>query len=204
MSYMWAIGINQNTAVFLPPPVSQGGYGFGPRSIGYLYFTPIIGVIIGELIGHWGNDWVVHLHTRRHGGFFVPEIRLVLIYFSAILTVPGLVLFGQTMHHHLHWLGLVFGWGMYICGSQIFTVAITEYALDSYSNASGEVACLINFSRIIGGFSVGYFQLDWGLKEGFDVSFGIQSAVVAAGIVIILCLHIFGARMRAKGGPLRV
>jgi hypothetical protein len=108
------------------------------------------------------------------------------------------------MHHHLQWLGLVFGWGMFICGTQIFTVTITAYTLDSYPNAPGEVACLINFSRIIGGFSVGYFQLDWGLKQGFDVSFGVQSAIVAAAILIIVWLHLYGARLRAKGGPLKV
>ncbi len=95
---------------------------------------------------------------------------------------------GQALGHHLHWVAIVFGWGMYVVGCLIASVAITAYALDSYPTGSGEVSALINFARIIGtaaptflrvtltstgGFSVGYFQLDWGEKNGYDVSFGI-------------------------------
>ena len=60
----------------------------------------------------------------------------------------------------------------------------------------------MNFARTIGGFAVGYFQQPWGAKDGFGVSFGIQAAIVAVALGILVCLQIFGARMRAKGGPL--
>lgn len=53
---MWAVGINTSTSVIFTLPVEAGGYAFGPLSIGYLYFAPIVGIMIGEVIGHFGND----------------------------------------------------------------------------------------------------------------------------------------------------
>ena len=89
---------------------------------------------------------------------------------------------------------------MYIFGVITASVAITAYALDSYPTASPEVSGLLNFSRVLGGFTVGYFQQPWGVKDGYDVSFGIQAAIVAVAVIIIICLQRFGGAMRIKGG----
>ncbi len=56
MTFMWVIGINATSSIIFSLPVEQGGYGFGPLAIGYLYFTPIIAVLLGEVMGNWGND----------------------------------------------------------------------------------------------------------------------------------------------------
>lgn len=202
MNFMWAIGINQTSSILFETPRKEGGYGFGPLSVGYLCFTPIIGVLIGELIGNWGNDWLANTYIRTHGGVFKPEARLPAIYPSQLLMVAGLVLVGQALKHVLHWTALAFGWGMYVVGYMIVSVAITAYALDAYPTAPGEVSAFINFARIIGGFAVGYFQLDWGLHSGFDVSFGVQAAVVGASMLIVVVLNIWGEKIRAKGGKL--
>lgn len=141
---------------------------------------------------------------QRNNGIFRPEARLYPIYFAVALMVPGLVLVGQALQLHLHWVALAFGWGIYVVAIMIASVAITAYALDSYPTTSGEVSSLINLARIIGGFTIGYFQLNWGLKSGFDVSFGIQAAIVASSIIIIICLHIWGEKLRAKGGTINI
>jgi phage shock protein PspC (stress-responsive transcriptional regulator) len=48
---------------------------------------------------------------------------------------------------------------------------------------------------------VGYFQMPWGVKSGFALSFGIQAIIVAVAIVIIIILQMYGGKLRAKGGP---
>lgn len=53
---MWAIGINQSSAILFAEPVSVGGYGMSLNSTGYLYFAPIIAVLVGEALGHYIND----------------------------------------------------------------------------------------------------------------------------------------------------
>jgi hypothetical protein len=56
LSVMWAVGINQSSSILFSLPKSEGGYGMGLNAIGYLTFSPIIAVAIGETLGHWGND----------------------------------------------------------------------------------------------------------------------------------------------------
>lgn len=201
---MWAVGINQTSSILFETPREEGGYGLGPLSVGYLCFTPVVGVLIGESIGHWFNDWLVNRYIYTHEGIFKPEARLTAIYPSQVFMVAGLVLVGQSLKHVLSWVALAFGWGMYVAGIMIVSVAITAYALDSYPNAPGELSAFVNFARIIGGFAVGYFQLEWGVRSGFDVSFGVQAAVVGASSIIIVVLHVWGEKIRAKGGSLNV
>jgi hypothetical protein len=101
---------------------------------------------------------------------------------------------------------------------------------------------LVNLSRTISGFSgtllhpsylfaqaltpslfaVGYYQMSWGAKAGFDVSFGskqspgslaltmltmsasfaVQAGIVGAGTLLVLVLIFTGERVRKLGGPL--
>jgi hypothetical protein len=155
MNFMWAVGINQTSSILFATPVVAGGYGFSQNAVGFLFFAPIVGVVLGEMFGHYFNDFVAARYIAKHSGRFVPEARLWPIYVSAIFLIPGLIIIGQALGHHLHWSAIVMGWGMYVFGSMVSSVAITTYALDSYPTASGEVSALINLSRLLGGFSVG-------------------------------------------------
>ncbi|KAH0844477.1 MFS transporter [Fonsecaea pedrosoi] len=192
-----------SSAILFAEPVSAGGYGMSLNSTGYLYFAPIIAVLIGETLGHFINDWTTTRYVRQHNGVFKPEARLPPVYLTLLLTVPGLILVGQALERHLSWVAVAFGWAMYTAAVMMFSVPLFAYALDSYRNAPGEVSAWFNFARIIGGFSVGYFQQGWGLRSGFDVSFGVQAAIVASGGLIILALQIYGEKLRARGGVLR-
>lgn len=137
---MWAVGINQTSAILLATPVKAGGYGFSEKSVGFLFFTPIVSAILGEAFGHYVNDFLVDWYVRKRGGIFKPEARLPPIYFAAFFVIPGLVLIGQSLQIHLTWIAIVFGWGMYVFGYMTMSVAITAYALDSYPSGSGEVS----------------------------------------------------------------
>jgi hypothetical protein len=225
MSFMWAVGINITSTILLEEPLEAGGYGFSSKSVGFLYFTPIVAVILGETFGHFFNDWIANRYVRKHNGIFKPEARLVTNYVAVFFMIPGLIIVGQTLEKHLSYAGIIMGWGMYVFGVMLATVAITAYALDSYGTASSEVSGLLNFARgeccvnqllsrdpvrcvytantniVIGGFSVGYFQQPWGEKSGFGISFGVQAVIVAAAMGVIVILQVFGGRTRAKGGP---
>ncbi|KAL2843356.1 major facilitator superfamily domain-containing protein [Aspergillus pseudoustus] len=200
-TFMWSVGINVSTAILLQSPVHEAGYGFDARSTGFVYFAPVVGVVIGEIFGHFFNDFIATRSARRHGGRFLPEVRLRAVYVGAAIMIPGLILVGQTLEHHLHWAGIVFGWGLVQVGILNISVAMVTYVLDSYPNASGEVSALVNFARVGAGFSVGYFQQAWGEKQGLDVSFGIQAALVAAAMGNVVILQVYGASLRSWAGP---
>lgn len=158
MSFMWAVGINITSTILLETPIKAGGYGFGPKAVGFLYFTPLIAVALGETFGHFFNDFIANRYVRKHEGIFKPEARLITNYIAAAFMIPGLIIVGQTLEKHLSYAGIIMGWGMYVFGVMLATVAITAYALDSYGTASSEVSGLLNFAR--GTYSLSPLSMD--------------------------------------------
>jgi hypothetical protein len=197
---MWATGINHTTSLIFTTPIKGGGYGFSPATLGYIYFAPLIAVCIGEIFGHFFNDFLARHYIRSHGGKFKPEIRLLSNYVAAIVMIPGVILFGQALGRQLPWPALTIGWGMYLFGAMVASVATTAYALNSYPSSPGEVAGFINFARVLGGFSVGYFQLPWARAVGYEAAFGTQAGIIASAILVLALIHVFGARLRKWGG----
>ena len=64
--------------------------------------------------------------------------------------------------------------------------AITAYTLEKYPSHSTTVSAILNMWRTCGGFSVGYFQASWIARNGVGVVFGVQAAVVVAGVVVFV------------------
>ena len=198
--FMWFIGLTLSSSILLGTPREFGGYGLSATTIGYIFFTPVTGVILGEAFGHWFNDYIAARYTRRHKGLFVPEVRLWTTFLGLALIVPGLVLVGQTLEHRLNVAGLVFGWGLDVFGVMITSVATIAFVLDCYPTASGEVSALINMARVSAGFSCGYFEPDWTAKQGYGLAFGLQGVVVVAALVLVVVKQGYGPRRSAWAG----
>ncbi|MCJ1229235.1 hypothetical protein MMC12_005900 [Toensbergia leucococca] len=114
--------------------------------------------LVAEIFGHWFNDFLAARYVRNHGGTLKPKARLRMSYNTALFMIPGLILLGQALQQHLNYGVIIIGWGMYVFGVITASVPITAYALESYPTASAEVSGLLNLSRVLGGFTVGYFQ----------------------------------------------
>ncbi|KAL1841801.1 hypothetical protein VTJ49DRAFT_6554 [Mycothermus thermophilus] len=196
-TFAWAVGINTTLAIFVTPL-----YGFGPRQIGFFYFTPIVAVVLGELTGHWLHDALARHYIRRHKGHFEPEVRLRAVFVAMPFVVAGLVLIGQCFENAWHYMATSVFWGMYVFGMMIMTVALSSYCLDSYPEASGEVSAWLNMARTLSGFIVSYFQVTWAEAQGTRLSFGIQGAICAAATLLIVALLKWGKALRVWAGPL--
>lgn len=195
--FMWSVGINTTSAILFLTPAPQG-YGYFPRSMGFLSFTPIVGALIGEIFGHFFNDFIAKRYLRSHAGVFHPEARLPTTYIAGALMIPGLIAVGQALEFHRSVGVVIIGWGMYMCGVLTASVAISTYLLDAFPLRAAEIAGLINFARSIGGFQVAYYEVQWGQKMGFDRSFGVQAGIVAVAYVIIILLQVLGPRLRGS------
>ncbi|GAA5908930.1 hypothetical protein JCM6882_004947 [Rhodosporidiobolus microsporus] len=202
LSFMWAVGINVTSSILFALPKEAGGYAFSLRTISFIYFTPLVALVIGELIGHFLNDFTANRYVAKHKGLFKPECRLPVYFLAAFLMIPGLIIVGQALQRQLSVAAVIMGWGMYVVGVMIASVAVTAYLLDVFPSASGEVSAAVNLARTMSGFSVGYYQLQWSERDGFDVAFGIQSAIVGIATLLVLALWFFGERLRKLGGPL--
>lgn len=82
--------------------------------------------------------------------------------------------------------------------------AITAYALEKYPQYSTTVSAIINMWRTCGGFSVAYFQASWIARDGVGVVFGVQAAVVVAGIILTIVPVLLMQRRRRKTGLVQV
>jgi MFS family permease len=158
----YQVGINTTLAIFLTPL-----YNFGPTQIGYFYFTPIVAALLGEVTGHFLHDFVANQYIRTHDGHFEPEVRLRAIFLSTPFMLAGLVGLGYALENAYHYMVTSLFWGLYVFGIMITTVALNAYNLDSYPEASGEVASWINFCRTTGGEWFLSFYVDSGIK--FDL-----------------------------------
>lgn len=193
----WGVGINTTLSIFLTPL-----YHFGLRQIGFFYFTPVVGVSLGEFCGHWIHDLIARFYIKRHNGFFEPEARLFALYASTPFVAAGLVIIGEALEKGWHFMLVALGWGLYCFGMMITTVAVNAYNLDCYPDGSGEVTMWVNFARVLGGFIVSYFQVKWAAKSGTIISFSVQGGVVAAAFGLVVLLQLYGKRLRQRSGPL--
>jgi len=198
MLFGFGIGINVTNAVFLGSP-SPAGYGFSQYAIAGAYGTPIVSVLVGELVGRYTNDYIMNVSIKRNNGVFEAESRLWACYIAIPLYICGFVTLGAAIQKHLSVGALVMGWGIAVLAIMINTVAIYAYCNDAFPKHQGEISALINLARVLGGFSVAYFQVPWATKNGAIQTFGIEAAIVTGLFFLFVpYLQWKGRDLRAK------
>ncbi|KAL0958250.1 hypothetical protein HGRIS_000403 [Hohenbuehelia grisea] len=182
MVFGFGIGINVTNAVFLAsPPLS-----FSQYAIAGAYGTPIVSVVLGELIGRYLNDFITNYTVRRNKGVFEAESRLLACYIGVPLYVVGFILLGASIQEHLSVGALIIGWGIAELGVMVTTVAVYAYCNDCFPRQQGEISALLTVSRILGGFSVAYYQVPWAEKHGALQTFGVEAAIVVGLFLLIV------------------
>lgn len=156
------------------------------------------------MIGHFLFDFVAKIYAKRHGGVIEPENRLIVLWLVLPFKLIGYNLIGATLHnaHTWSWWVLAVGWAMHNFATIVTTSAVGAYLLDAYPEAGGECAAWLNFARTLGGFIVGYIQINWAAQAGTQTEYGIQSAIMGAAFFIIVFLQFYGKKLRHAQGPL--
>lgn len=194
----WVIGVNTTVSqIVLPPP-----YSFSTTAEAVSWVSPMIGAVLGELWGHWFNDWLFHRYIRRHNGSYSIENRLWGTYPPTLICFVGLILYGEAIQHTLHWMVLLLAWAFMAFGMVATMTAVSAYCLDSFPHHASLVACIINFWRTTGGFCVVYFQLKWIHTSGAAVTFGVQAMILGAAFLAgVVIVQFYGKRWRAAHPP---
>ena len=89
----------------------------------------MIGSVLGELWGHWFNDWLQRRYIQTHNGVYVLESRLWGCWAPTVLVFVSLVLYGQALQHSLHWAVLLVSWGFLAFGIIATMTAVSAYIL---------------------------------------------------------------------------
>ncbi|KAI9568715.1 major facilitator superfamily domain-containing protein [Boletus coccyginus] len=171
----FSVGMNVTNVVFLGTPAPVG-FGYNEYIIAGVYATPMVAVVIGEVIGRFANDWIMKANIRRNRGFFEAESRLWACYLAMPLYLCGFLTLGAGIQH-LNIVAVVMGWGLAEVAVMINIVAIYAYCNDCFPKRQGEISALINLGRTLGGFGLAYFQVPWSTKSGGLVVMGVEAAV---------------------------
>jgi hypothetical protein len=95
-------------------------------------------IALGNVIGYalavpltWTSDRLAARLTKRNNGIREAEMRLGVLWPAAIIAPCGLIVYGLTAQHNLHWIGYFAGVAMCDWGSYFFFTFTLAYAIDS-------------------------------------------------------------------------
>ena len=194
--FPWTIANNTTISVLIIP-----AYNFDFRNLAAIYTAPVIGAILGLIVGHFAFDIIGRVYAKYHSGRIEPEARLIMIWLVLPLKLIGYNLIGTGLEKHWSYWVVAVGWAMHNFSTIATTAAVGAYLIDAYPEASGESAAWLNFSRTVAGFIIGYVQLNWAAKSGTQTEYGIQSGIMAAAFLIVVFLQFFGKKLRHAQGP---
>ena len=116
-------------------------------------------------------------------------------YIAVPLYVCGFLALGTGFQKHDSVGAVVIGWGIAEVATMVNTVAVCAslydvrstrevsrsissdaYLNDCFPKNHGEISALLHVSRVLGGFSVAYFQVPWATKHGALQTFGCEAA----------------------------
>jgi Major Facilitator Superfamily len=116
-------------AIFLGPPLF-----WTEVKTGYAYTGAFIGAVAGFLVAGGLADWSAKFMTRRNGGIYEPEFRIVLVIPQLVFGCAGLYGFGVTASRLIdfpHIAPIVF-FGLEVMGMVIGAVAASLYIVDAH------------------------------------------------------------------------
>lgn len=144
LSIGWLIVLSESVA-----HIYQGKehYNFSPLGTGLIYISPFVGAIIGTAVAGKVSDIIVRYMTRRNGGIYEPEFRLVMALPVAVSTVAGLMGFGWSAQERDAWIVPTIFFGIISFGCSLGSTTSITFCLDSYRQYAGEALVTLNFSK---------------------------------------------------------
>lgn len=193
LSIGWLIVLSETVSEIYRSDV----YNFSPLSVGLVYISAFIGGILGTAVAGKFSDLIVRAMSRKNGGVYEPEFRLVMAIPVALSTIIGLMGFGWSAAEKDHWIVPTIFFGVISFGSSLGSTTAITFAVDSYRMYAGEGLVTLNFSKnIFHGLVFSLFFNHWleadGSKKVFQTIGGIQLACLLTTIP----MYIYGKRAR--------
>ncbi|MCJ1285411.1 hypothetical protein MMC26_004751 [Xylographa opegraphella] len=195
LSVGWLIVLSETVSAIYRSPAYT--YNFSPLGTGLVYISPFIGGILGTAVAGKLSDVIVQFMSRKNGGVYEPEFRLVMALPVAITTCIGLMGFGWSAGEHDRWIVPTVFFGIISFGCSLGSTTAITFAVDSYRQYAGEALVTMNFSKnIFHGLVFSLFFPNWLVADGS------KSVFIAIGCIQLGCLtttipmYIYGKRAR--------
>ncbi|KAL8313462.1 hypothetical protein RB593_007585 [Gaeumannomyces tritici] len=189
----WLVVLSQSVAVIF----IQGSYHFNELQTGLTYISPLIGGILGTAVAGWISDVIVKAMSRRNGGIYEPEFRLIMALPVLVTTALGLAGFGWSAEAGRHWAVPTFFFGLVSFGCSLGSTTAITFVVDSHRQYSGEALVALNFCKnVLHGMVFSLFFTRWLVAAGGRAVFVCLAAVHVAVLLTTVPMYVFGKRAR--------
>ncbi len=194
LSIGWLIVLSESVSTIYR---SRDTYNFSALGAGLVYISPFLGGILGTAVAGKVSDLIVRYMSRRNGGVYEPEFRLVMAIPITIATCIGLMGYGWSAQEKDRWIVPTVFFGIISFGCSLGSTTSITFAVDSYRQYAGEALVTLNFSKnIFHGLVFSLFFNRWleadGAKNVFLAVGGIQLACLATTVP----MYVYGKRAR--------
>ncbi|KAI6775446.1 hypothetical protein HG530_002204 [Fusarium avenaceum] len=190
----WLIVISESIAMIYR---DRESYNFTALQTGLVYISPFIGGILGTGVAGKVSDIIVKIMSRRNGGLYEPEFRLVMALPILITTCIGLMGFGWSAEEKDHWMVPTFFFGVVSFGCSLGSTTAITFCVDSYRQYAGEALVTLNFSKnILHGLVFSLFVTHWLHGEGPKMVFVWIGIIQLLLMLFTIPMYIYGKRAR--------
>jgi hypothetical protein len=144
LSVGWLIVLSESIARIFR---SKETYNFSALGTGLVYLSPFIGGVLGTAVAGKLSDKVVRFMSKRNGGIYEPEFRLVMALPTALATAAGLMGFGWSAEEKDAWIVPTVFFGIISFGCSLGSTTSITFCVDSYRQYAGEALVTLNFSK---------------------------------------------------------
>ncbi|KAL4897519.1 major facilitator superfamily domain-containing protein [Aspergillus ambiguus] len=194
LSVGWLIVISELVAHIYQ---GKSHYNFTAFQTGLVYISPFVGGLLGTAVAGKVSDIIVKFMTRRNGGVYEPEFRLVMAIPIAVSTTIGLMAFGWSAEEKDHWMVPTIFFGMVSFGCCLGSTTSITFCVDSYRQYAGEALVTLNWSKnIFHGLIFSLFVVDWLEADGSKTVFLALGGIQLGCLLFSIPMYIFGKRAR--------
>ncbi|KAH8601673.1 major facilitator superfamily domain-containing protein [Bisporella sp. PMI_857] len=190
----WLIVLSESVAIVYR---SQATYSFSALSTGLVYISPLIGGILGTAVAGKVSDLIVQAMSRRNGGLYEPEFRLVMALPITMTTAVGLMGFGWSVQVHDAWAVPTVFFGIISFGCSLGSTTAITFCVDSYRQYAAETLVTLNFSKnIFHGLVFSLFFPAWLESDGSKWVFIWLGIIQLVLMTLTIPMYILGKRAR--------
>ncbi|GFF54347.1 endochitinase [Aspergillus lentulus] len=194
LSVGWLIVLSESVAHLYQGP---HGYNFTPLQTGLIYISPFVGGLLGTAVAGKVSDVIVRYMSRRNGGVYEPEFRLVMAIPIALSTSAGLMAFGWSTEEKDSWIVPTIFFGLISFGCCLGSTTSITFCVDSYRQYAGEALVTLNWSKnVFHGLIFSLFIVDWLEADGARTVFLALGGIQLGCLFFTIPMYIYGKRAR--------
>ena len=194
LSVGWLIVLSESVSSIFR---NKKSYNFSALGTGLVYLSPFIGGVLGTVVAGKVSDILVRYLSRRNGGVYEPEFRLIMAGPVMITTAIGLMGYGWSAQERDKWIVPTIFFGIISFGCSLGSTTAITFCVDSYRHLAGEALVTLNFSKnIFHGLVFSLFFASWLEDDGPRKVFLAIGGIQVACLLFTIPMYIYGKRAR--------